>query len=103
MKIIEENEGAPQGVKLERYTEYQAEKRLRDIKLSKYTPTQEKRRKRDMKLYQEYVSWASTNAAPGNIVRYLMRKYSFKSRVSVYYTVERGKRILAEMQNNENE
>ena len=74
-----------------------------ETKLSKYTPTQEKRRKRDMKLYQEYVSWASTNAAPGNIVRYLMRKYSFKSRVSVYYAVERGKRILAEMQNNENE
>lgn len=74
-----------------------------ETRLSKYTPTQEKRRKRDTRLYQEYVSWASTNAAPGNIVRYLMRKYSFKSRASVYYAVERGKKIFAEMQNNENE
>lgn len=74
-----------------------------ETKLSKYTPLQEKRRKRDMKLYQEYVSWASTNAAPINIHKYLMRKYSLKSRRSVYYAVERGKRILAEMQNNENE
>ena len=80
MKIIEKNECAPQGVKLERYTEYQAEKRLRDISV-----------------YCAYVNWCSTGAMKENVYQCLTREYGIYNRKTLYNTIERGRRYNEEI------
>lgn len=80
MRVTEENEGVPQGARLERYTEFQAEKRLRDISV-----------------YCAFVNWCSTGAAKENVYQCLTREFGIYNRKTLYNTIERGRKYNEEI------